>query len=314
MSKPCDGWRRTGMQMAICRTLVSGCLLLTLTAVATGQGTPKPKPTAAAVQKPELAKDLEAAIQLIERNDFQTFIEQYCPVDMLRKLRQQDLVERAATVMANQPKTKPQLLAMLKALKEQSPAFDRSGGLATLQFDASAGNVEEIPGELNIPDTFGAKTTGLGNDLNHVIAEAAVLLEKGDFNTFIDSLFPASELARVHAPDTRQALLLQLKETPDLAKSMIADLNRLKGVTPELTEKGTVATFTISGTGTRKRVMKFQNVESHWRLFDDSPRVVTELTRQVKLRPGSAITVVQMERIGGNWRFIELPLLRVNGP
>ena len=42
-------------------------------------------------------------------------------------------------------------------------------------------------------------------------------------------------------------------------------------------------------------------------------RVIAELTRQSRLKPRSAVTTVLMERIGGNWRFIELPALRLDG-
>ncbi|MBS0207132.1 MAG: hypothetical protein JSS49_30010 [Planctomycetes bacterium] len=306
--------RRKQSSLPIRPAVIGGLVLLQLTASAMGQGGAIPKPTTATVRQPELAKDLDAAIQLIEQNDFQAFIEQYCPVDQLRTLRQQDLVERAATFMASHPKTKPQLLTLLKSLKEQSPKFDRSGGLATLQFDSSLGNVEEVPGELNIPETFGLKVTGLGSDLNRVITEATKLLEAGDFSTFVDKLFPASELARLKTDDVRQTLLLQFQETPELAKTMIADLKLLTTIKPEFSEKGTVATFTVSKGGARPRTLKFQKVDANWRLFDDSSRIVTELSRQATLRPGSTIKVVQMERIGGNWRFIELPMLRMDGP
>ena len=309
MVKPRDGSRQTWMTAAICLTVLSGIIVWPPIVNVLGQEAVKPKTPPATVLQADLVGDLDKAIQLIEKNDYRTFIEQYGPVEILRKLRQQDLVDRAAALMASQPKTKTQLLTMLKALKGQSPKFDKSGGMATLEFDTSAGGTDEVPGELNIPDTLGLKLTGLGSDLNRVFADAAKLLEAGDITAFADRVFPASELARLQAADARQAMLQQFKETPELAQSMIADFKSLQTAKPTLTDNGNVASFSMASS---KRTIKFQKVDANWRLFDDSPRVVTELTRQAKLKPGSAIRIVQMERIGGNWRFIELPVLRAD--
>lgn len=311
MLKPRDGWQRK--VAAICLVALAGVFLLRSADDVMGQGA-KPKSPPAATGKTDLDSDLENAIQLIEKNDFAAFIDLYCPVDMLRRLRQQDLVDRAATVMKSQQRLKPQLLSLLKGLKGQSPKFDKSGGMAILEFDTSGGNVEEFLGELNIPESFDLKVTGLGSDLGRAITDATKLLEAEDISAFVDAVYPASELSRLQAPDSRKALLQQFKETPELAQSILADLKLLAAMKPVVSKEGDVATFSIPGDEQHpKRAIKFQKVDANWRLFDDSPRVVKELSRQTKLKPGSSITIVQMERIGGNWRFIELPMLRLDG-
>ena len=58
-------------------------------------------------------------------------------------------------------------------------------------------------------------------------------------------------------------------------------------------------------------------VLAHWRLSslprylpaDDVERVIVELNRQSKLKPRSSVIKIQMERVGGNWRLVELPPL-----
>ena len=339
MTRPRGEWQRRVVPLAILAAGVIGTATLVHVNDLSGQGPGKPGSPAA--REPDLAADLEAAIRTVEQNDFATFLERYAPVDVLRRLRQQDLVERAAKVMAGQPQTKQQLLAVLKALQKQTPKFDKSRGLATLEFDPLVHGVDSIPGELHVPATDDLKLVGLGGDLNKVLAEATRLLAAGEFQTFVEGLFPASELARLQEPSAMQDLLIQFRataespktpptalrpvpnkpnsnvpvaDTPSLLQALQADFKLLQTLTPELTDKGRVAVFRIDPKNQQPvRVIKFQRTGNDWRLFDNADRVTAELTRQAKLKPNSAVTTVQLERIGGNWRFVELPALGLGG-
>ena len=375
MTRTRDEWPRATLSLALVLSGVFGIVSIFSVNDLNGQGTGNPgtgqtKSKSAAARQPELATDLDNAIQILEQNDFRAFLEQYAPVDVLRRLRQQDLVERAAAMMSSKPQTKQQLLAILKALRKQTPTFDKSRGLATMQFDTLASGVEEIAGELHVPVTDDVKLVGLGADLNKVMEEATRLLEAGDVQAFVERLFPASELARLQEPGAMQDLVQQFKVTtgvptaprptalrpgglqpvgpqsvtpqpvgprpgglqaplgpaiaqpvpqqnqdsPNFLQAFQADFKRLQTLTPELTDKGQVAVFRIESQNQQPaRVIKFQKMGTDWRLFDDAGRVIGELTRQSKLKPRSAVTTVQMERIGGNWRFIELPALRLDG-
>jgi hypothetical protein len=126
-------------------------------------------------------------------------------------------------------------------------------------------------------------TAALKPDLLADIKLAIQLVEKNDFRAFIEQYAP------------------------------VEALRELRQMEPADRSKETVATFSIpSADKQSKRKIRFQLVDSHWRLYDDSPRVVKELTRQANLKPVSAIQVIPMERIGSNWRFIDLPLLQGN--
>lgn len=335
-------WWRATIPVALVLSAVIGTVMLVSVGDLSGQGTGNPgtgksKSSSSAAREPDLAADLDEAVRILEQDDYRTFLERYAPVEVLRRLRQQDLFERAATMLAGQPQTKQQLLAILKALRKQTPTFDKSRGLATLQFDTLANGVEEVAGELHLPVTDGVTLVGLGGDLNKVLAEAARLLAAGDFQIFVERLFPASELARLQEPGAMQNLLQQfqvapevlktpqrptqskqstqpIQDPPSLLQSLQADFKLLQTLTPELTDKGQVAVFRIDSQNQQPvRVIKFQKTGSDWRLFDDVGRVIAELTRQSRLKPRSAVTTVLMERIGGNWRFIELPALRLDG-
>lgn len=300
--------------VSLCVT-VAGLLLWQASGATQGQAPEKPNPPATPPHVASLASLLSAlddAIRQVEAGEFATFLERYAPVEMLRELRRKNLVERAAAVLAERPQTKVQLLALLRTLRKQTPQFDKSEGLAALQFDPAALEPPESVGELHIPSTAGLKLTGLGGDPPRVLGEAIRLLEAGDISTFVDRLFPATEIARLQEFGQMQALQQQFEDTPELTAALLADLKRMQSVQPALSGDGLVASFPLAAeNGQPARTIKLQKVGRDWRLFDDAPRVATEITRQAQFK-SSDLTTVELERVGGKWRFIELPLLQMN--
>jgi hypothetical protein len=280
---------------------------------ARGQPNAKAKTETRASGHPDVMSDLDDAIRAVESGEFQRFLETYAPVEMLRRMRQENLVEQAAEMLAQQRETKPQLLAVLRALKKQMPRFDKSRGLATLDFDPFVSGVPEAADELHLPAAGDLKLTGLGDDLTNVLSEAVNLLEAGDTTTFVERLYPPTEIARLRQAEQLPALLQQFKDTPELRVALLGDFKRLKLLNSELVEKGEVAVFELAAEKDQPaRTVKLQKFGRDWRLFDDAPRVSAELVRQAKLKPRSAVVSVQMELIGGNWRFVELPTLRID--
>ena len=221
------------------------------------------------------------------------------------------MVDRAAGGMAERPQIKVQLLAVLRALKKQTPQFDKSRGLATLELDLLGPDIGAMSDELHIPDTAGLTLTSLPGDFPKVLSEAIRMLEAGELSSFVNRFFPPGEIARLKDADQRKALLQQLDETPEIRSAMLADFKRMQTLKPDLTADGKIAAFQFpAAEGQPARTVKLQkDVNNCWRLFDDAPRVAKELTRQAPLKPRGMVKAVQMERVGGNWRFIELPLL-----
>jgi hypothetical protein len=280
---------------------------------ARGQPNAKAKTETRASGHPDVMSDLDDAIRAVESGEFQRFLETYAPVEMLRRMRQENLVEHAAEILAQQRETKPQLLAVLRAVKRQTPRFDRSRGLATLEFDPFVSGVPEAADELHLPATGDLKLTGLGDELSNVISEAINLLEAGDMTTFVERLYPPTEIARLRQAEQLPALLQQFKDTPELRTALLGDFKRLQTVRHGQIDKGHVAVFELAPEKEQPaRTVKFQMVGRDWRLYDDAPRVSAELVRQARLKPRSAVVSVQMELIGGNWRFVELPTLRID--
>src|SRR5262249_27808795 len=158
----------------------------------------------------------------VEAGEFQRFLERYAPVEILRRMRQDDLVEQAAATLAARPQTKTQLLAVLRALKGQTPQYDKSRGLATLDFDPFASGVPEAADDLHLPAGADVNAAGLGDDLSKVVAQAIKLLEAGDMAAFVERLFPVTEIARLRKGEQMPALLQQFKDSPELSTAMLA--------------------------------------------------------------------------------------------
>ncbi len=168
----------------------------------------------------------------------------------------------------------------------------------------------EAADELHLPAGGDLKLTGLGDDLATVVAQAVKLLQAGDMAAFVEGLFPATEIARLRQGGQMPALLQQFKDSPELQTALLADFKRMQGTKPELADKGQVAIFKLAEEDDQpERTVKLQKTGRDWRLFDDAPRVAAELVREAKLKPQSSLINVQLELIGGNWRFVELPML-----
>lgn len=278
---------------------------------------------------PDIGSDLDGAIQVLDKSDFRTFYERYAPVELLRQLRQEEMLDEASEENASRVLLKAQLLMILRSIRKETPTYDKSHGLATYKFDPYANQAFKLDkSELHLPDTDNLKLVGLGGDLTKVIAQAAQLLDDGDIKAFVERTFPASELARLQTAELMQDLIHRINTVPvvpkpkrgqrapkpgdpaplSLRQAFQADFKRLQELKPELTDKGLVAVFRLDSPNKQPpRVIKFQKVGADWRFFDNAGRVASELSRQSKLKPSYSATTVQFELVGGNWRFVEIP-------
>ena len=101
----------------------------------------------------------------------------------------------------SRPQSKAQLLAVLRALKKQTPRYDKSRGLATLDFDPFASGVPEAADDLHLPTEGDLKLTGLGDDLSKVVAQAIKLLEAGDMTVLSSDSSPPRKLPGCDRPN-----------------------------------------------------------------------------------------------------------------
>jgi hypothetical protein len=101
-----------------------------------------------------------------------------------------------------------------------------------------------------------------------------------------------------------------------MKKRMIADLKEAAKATPVMDATGTVATITLPAAGKNalERTLRFEQVEGHWRLFNAAGPIRETVAAQLKNQPPVLPNqtrepdrrVFQMERIGTQWRILEI--------
>ena len=111
--------------------------------------------------------------------------------------------------------------------------------------------------------TDGLKLIGLGGDLKKVLAEAEKLLAKDEIKTFIERVFPASDLSCLQEPDAMQDMVQQFTVVPEPPRSsqparggqqpkttastvlqaLQADFRMFQTMTPEISDNGRIAVF-----------------------------------------------------------------------
>src|SRR5262245_54775842 len=99
MSRTNNAWIRTSGSFAILGIVGVILVLWQFAGETQGQARARSKPTSRTDGEPDLAADLDDAIRSVEAGEFQTFLEKYAPVEVLRKMRQEDLVEQAAAAL-----------------------------------------------------------------------------------------------------------------------------------------------------------------------------------------------------------------------
>jgi hypothetical protein len=304
-------WNRRAVSLAILVSGVIGAAAFVSPGEVKAQGVGKQNPSA--TKEPDLTADLDAAIRSVEQNDFITFLDLYAPVDVLRRLRQQDLVERSAKVIASQPQTKRRLLVMLKALREQTPKYDKSRGLATLQFDPNAHGDDSVPGEIQLPNTDDLKLAGLGGDLKKVVEGASVLLAAGDLKKFVEQLFPASELARLKDPAAMQDLLQQIggAANPPVngglssgggAGSFTAPTPKPAPARPGLNRPGAKPPSADSPTLLQALQADFKRLQTLTPELTDKGQVAVY---KIESKDGQPVRVIKLQKVGGHWRLFD---------
>lgn len=294
----------------------------------TGTAAAAPREARAEEARPDRAKQLMAAIddaiRTLDAEDYPRFVEHYYPVEELRMHRRLGNVDRLTAYVEKRDDFKRGLLQALRAARQHKPRFNESKTIATFEFDVP-GQEDHITARIvkEPPDPRQLELVGYGPDLDVVIEKAIATLERGDVATFIDRLFPASELALLHERKERQALADRIGANPAAVKQMIADLKAIKKQKAILKESDDVAialiergTVEIGDTvGTKRKLdlpsqrFKFQKVNGSWRLFDEGARAREELARLSKLTPKEfklTMTLV-FERFGDAWRIAELP-------
>jgi hypothetical protein len=133
------------------------------------------------------------------------------------------------------------------------------------------------------------------------ISAAIKSLEAGDYKTFIENMFPPAELYVTQDEGGMKALLARLKDHPEMAKQMLADLKALEKMTAELNAEKTKATFELNG-----RSVVFEKADT-WRFANTAKEIRTEMYKQSRQSPTGVSRLKRIEwvRIRDHWRLTQ---------
>jgi len=280
-------------------------------------------------------RTLDEAIALLEAEDLVGYYENFAPVDDLRAMRDRGRLLQLRDVKA--PNEVNRILDLLKRFQGANFKMRPDGLTAELKVgpkkpDSPDGPDDPPDVEANVADPDDdklQKAGGYGGDLPRTLDSALQALDRGEFESFIDALYPLGELGRLKAENGRGKLIAELKSRPEMVESMRRDLQHCKKNPAEFNSDKTLATFTmpvaVKGAKPAQKTVKFQRVDGAWRFYDNSTPARRELARMARLKPAPLPEVTLLapqprnslkvpdketlvfERLGPVWRIMRLP-------
>ncbi|MBT6157421.1 MAG: hypothetical protein HOL01_09680 [Planctomycetaceae bacterium] len=280
-----------------------------------------PKVSRPVTPKDEVYTAIDDAIRRLQVKDYPGFIKYYLQVDVIRELRSKSAMSGFLSRIKQDPASFNRVTELLKRARKATPEFNDTFTEVTLRIIEKPvdGKPAAVASEGTAPKTTNVKLAGFGSDLDVAIGKAVAALEKGDVELFVTNMFPAGELRHPDAKKRRALVVGRMKANPAPVQQMIADLKAIKGKTPTMEAKGSVASFQLEGgmivNGQYKvklptRTFKLQKAENSWRLYDRTTAIRKEVAMQVTL-PLPKFTpqggkFVKLEKIGDSWRILML--------
>ncbi len=249
---------------------------------------------------------IDRAIELLEDDDFEGYIEEFYSVEEYRRLRTGRRLTDEARHLASLPGFKDRMLTALRAARESEPRWTNEAGVA--RFSINLTEIEEPadPAEATSPTTEPAipDVAGWGDDLDQVLTSALSSLNDEDYATFVERIFPAAEVVQMQSSDGMDLLLLKLETYPEMAEAMQRDLEQCQSARAEI--EGDVAEFTLTEGRQNPQTVKFQLVDGNWRFYDSITPVREEAAAFAAEAGGDGddILTIELERIGNEWRLV----------
>ena len=331
-----------GVPILVCMLLLMGTFFLQAQTPAAKSKPVKPSASPKANAKsPErlqqLLDDVKRARQLLQEKSFEEFAEEYLPIEELRRIRSNTSIKQMASQLksheAASSKIQP-LMLMLERAQTGTWEFSHDDSQVTMTFF-----LKDYQPKTKTQKTVATDpdAPGLGAELPHVFDEAIKLLEAKDYQNFVIKIFPLSEVQRYVAPksEAEAELAVVLRDNPDMATAMLADLQALRKLKPKM-DSGDGATFELPLTikaseqvapktspkgkpeeaSATSRQIRFQKVRGHWRFYDhraEMSKVISEL--DVNYDPDApAPETISWERFGKHWRLKNQPGPSANIP
>ena len=300
--------------------LLSGFVLLYSMAVAqppAGKSKSKTseKKAAAQLAAQKAAKaGLAEMIRKLEQGEYLEFIHQHSPADeyvaALRRGEAERISFRAIAELGS-------LSLRLKTMLDIEPQMDAGGRIA--QFRNVS--VVEVPAVLNPYSETPVTGDGYGNDLKKVIAAAIRDLEAGEYERFMQNMFPPSTISMMKADDRWDGIVSSLTKDSPMVDRMLEDLKSIRS--ENATVDGTTATYRFAndvvpadrqdddrGEAEKSlevgmREIRFSKIGNSWRFFDATVGVPGELDKALAREPaGETLSSdIVLEKVGSDWRL-----------
>lgn len=257
----------------------------------------------------QLKAELDDAVSLLEKGDVVTFVDRYMPVEVLKEIRTQpEPIEEILKRVNADGQFQKEMLDKFRIMQKSQVTFlDEGKSLARLQMEYS--DEELAPPKLNVNNPGDEKipvTAGFAGDINEAIGGAIAALEAKEYQTFIENMFPESEMYLTTSDEKMQGLLLRLKEHPEMVERMLADLKTLQKLTPEMDSQQLTATFQLNDGTKQARTVRFQKFQT-WRFANTAKEFRTQIHQQTqqKLAVTKAQSNTEWIRIRDHWRLSE---------
>lgn len=249
---------------------------------------------------------IDRAIELLEADDFEGYIEEFYSVEEYRRLRTGRRLTDEARHLAALPGFKDRMLMAFRAARETEPRWSNEAGVARFSINLTALAEPADPAEATAPVAEPAvpDVAGWGDDLDQVLSSALSALNDEDYATFVERIFPAAEVVHMQSSDGMDLLLLKIETYPEMAEAMQRDLEECQSARAEI--DGDVAQFTLTEGRENPQTVKFQLVGGNWRFYDSITSVREEAAASAAEAgsDGDDIVIIELEQIGNEWRLV----------
>ncbi len=274
---------------------------------------PSEEPTGEASVK----ESIQAAIETIEKKSAQMFVYSYLPIE--RQERYESIVERENKNLVDLALTSTvfkeyriHLQSALNGSFELNPS--RSVAIVTYKLKElpdSGMNLRKFARNGEVAQ--GAVYSGLGDDLPQMLTQAATLIEEDDFQKFVESVYPISEVEQLPADQNLSQLLARIKQ-PAMKTAMLRDLKDAAEAEADIQDNLATITLDALVEGDPQRVFKFDLVEGNWRFADlavEDRKAISKLVTKLpaSMKKGNKGLTIVFERNGtdSHWRIKSLP-------
>ncbi len=252
-----------------------------------------------------LQTSLDRAIELLEAENYEGYIEEFYPVEEYRRLRTGRRLTDEARHLSALPRFQERMVSVYRIARETEPRWSDGGAIARFSInltdleEPADPAVAEAPTTPTIPDV-----AGWGDDIDQVLASALAALNDEDYESFVEHIFPANEVVHMQSTDGMELLILKLETYPEMVEAMQRDLEQCQSAAR--TSDSDVTEITLTGDRRNPQTVKFQLVGGNWRFFDSVTPVREEAAFVASTAGGDGddIVTIEMERIGREWRLV----------